>query len=74
MLNERRVFFEGAQFNLSDHYALLGFLDVHPCYAGAWRAGQAAARAGRGQLVHLRDRALLFESRQAKEILRLGNE
>ena len=74
VLNERRVFFEGAQFNLSDHYPLLGFLDVHACYGGAWRAGKAAARAGRGQLVHLRDQAIVLESRQAKEMLRLGQE
>ena len=74
VLNERRVFHEGAQFNLSDHYALLGFLDVHPCYGLSWRKGLAAARAGRGQLVQLRDRAILLESRQAKESLRLGME
>ena len=74
VLNERRVFFEGAQFHLSDHYALLGFLDVHPCYGSSWRQGQAAARAGRGQLTQLRDRAIVLESRQAKEMLRLGQE
>ena len=73
-MNERRVFFEGVQFYLSDHYPLLGFLDVHPCYGGAWRAGQAAARAGRGHLMQLRDQAIVLNSRHAKEMLRLGQE
>ena len=73
-LSERCVFFEGAQFFLSDHFPLLAFLDVHPCYGPTWRSGQIAARAGRGQLVQLRDRAILSENRQAKELLRLGRE
>ena len=53
---------------------MLGFLDVHPCYGLDWRSGQVAARAGRGQLVQLRDRAILLENRQVKELLRLGRD
>ena len=67
-------FSEGAQFYLSDHFPLLALLDVHPCYGPGWRSGQVAARAGRGQLVKLRDRAILLESRQAKELLRLARD
>lgn len=67
-------FLQNAEFDFSDHYALNGFLDVHPCYGLGWRQGQAAARAGRGQLTELRNRAIVVESKQAKEMLRLGQE
>jgi len=60
LVGQGRVFSEGVHFSLSDHSAVLGFLDVHPSHRIA-APGSEVRRDRRAALVATRDHALLEE-------------
>ena len=55
LVGQRKTFFEGHEFFLSDHHAVLGFFDCHSVFSDSGRAATAMARARRAQIVGLRD-------------------
>jgi hypothetical protein len=74
LIGEARRFFEGAEFCLSDHFGLLGYVDVHDVYGSKSRSGGMAARARRGRLAAMKDLAVQKEMVEAKALLQLGRE
>ena len=65
LVGKARIFSEGVSFSLSDHYAVLGYLDVHPCHSTDAK-GVAARRDRRGALAALRDQACVLEAAEVR--------
>ena len=72
MVGQCRFFEDGAEFFLSDHFGLLGLVDVHEAYSGT--AGTAAPRERRKALGRQRDEEALVEQRWVLERQRLGRQ
>ena len=70
LVGQSRFFRDGAEFYLSDHFGVLGLVDVHSDYSG--RAGAAAARGRRQEVGRRRDQELLVEQQTALERQRVG--
>ena len=69
LVGRPRIFSEGMQFSLSDHYAVLGYVDCHPCHAGGTKTGDV--RADRcGALAALRDQAARLEATEVRNMSR----
>ena len=75
LVGQYRFFCDGAEFFLSDHFGLLGFLDVHKAYGVCLGAsGTAVVRDRRAALARVRDREHLSEVQHCKERERVGRE
>ena len=61
LVADSRIFAQGERFALSDHAAVLGYVDVHPCYAQASTVGKRTAEDRRGALARLRNQSCLLE-------------
>ena len=72
LVGQYRFFCDGAEFFLSDHFGVLGFLDVHKAYVGG--SGTVVVRDRRAALARLRDREHLSEVQHCKERERVGRE
>jgi hypothetical protein len=73
LVGQGRVYSEGVHFSLSDHFAVLGLLDVHACHGAASR-GSALGRERRGALVSMRDHACQQEQCEVQELSRAGRQ
>jgi hypothetical protein len=73
LLGHGRVYSEGASFSLSDHFALLGFVDLHPSHRTAAH-GSEVRRERRGALAAVRDQAALQERCVVAEMSRAGRQ
>ena len=74
LIANRKVFFEGCEFFLSDHFPVVGFFECHPVFQESGRASIALAGARRSRLVALRDRRLREEQLDSFELLKRGRE
>jgi len=74
LIAQGKVFFEGREFYLSDHFGLMAYVDFNDVYAAGGRSSQIMARARRGHLVAMKDVALQKELVEAKAQLQLGRE
>ena len=73
LVGQHRVFKDGCEFFLSDHFPLLGFVDVHASYrAGVDESGVARIRAM--ALARYRDLVSAREVQNSKERERAGRE
>ena len=66
LVGQGKVFFDGREFYLSDHFGVLAYVDVGDLYASRAKQDSIAARGRRGQLVSLRDQA------QQKELVEVN--
>ena len=74
VVGNRKTFFEGSEFFLSDHHPVVGFFECHPVFRQSGRASSAMAEARRGRLVALRDLRLREEQVDCFELLKQGRE
>ena len=74
LIGQRRRFFEGAEFCLSDHFGLLIYVDASNMYPSRSKADVLAARIRRAQLVSLRDESQQKESVEVKAARQEGRE
>jgi len=73
LLGHGRVYSEGASFSLSDHFALLGFVDLHSSHQAAAH-GSEVRRERRGALAAVRDQVSLQERCVVSEMSRAGRQ
>ena len=64
-VGQSRFFRDGAEFYLSDHFGLLGLVDVHSDFSG--RAGSGAIRVRRQEVGRQRDTEVLVELQTVRE-------
>lgn len=74
LVGQGKRFFDGREFNLSDHYGVLAYVDVGDFYASLAKQDCVAARVRRGQLVSMRDQAQQRELVEAKAMRQAGCE
>ena len=67
LVGKSRIFMEGVKFSLSDHYGVLGYLDIHASHSVGSQDG-AARRERRGALVAIRDQACIFEAAEVRTL------
>ena len=65
LVNGARQFYDGKGFCMSDHYGVLGFMDVHACHGAEGAAAEAGRR--RWMLTHVRDVACAQEQGVVEE-------
>ena len=65
LVNGARQFYDGKGFCMSDHYGVLGFMDVHACHSAEGAAAEAGRR--RWMLTHVRDVACAQEQGVVEE-------
>ena len=70
----RKTFFEGFEFFLSDHHPVIGFFECHQVFQESGRASVSMAGARRARIVALRDLRLREEQVDSFELLRQGRE
>ena len=73
LVGQHRVFKDGCEFFLSDHFPLLGFVDVHESHRGDTR-DQGVGRIRTMVLARYRDLVSAREVQNAKEKERVGRE
>ena len=73
LVGQPRVFSEGVSFSLSDHFAIMGFLDVHSSHHPGRQAAEAC-RDRRGALTSLRDQSCLNEQVIITEMSKAGRQ
>jgi hypothetical protein len=61
LVGDVKIHAGGARFALSDHAAVFGYLDVHPCFGQSGLVGKANADKRRAALMQLRNQACLAE-------------
>ena len=69
-----KVFFDGAEFCMSDHFGLMAYVDAGHLYASRAKQDCLAARVRRGQLVGLRDQAQQRELVEVRAKAQAGRE
>jgi len=74
LVANRKTFFEGYEFFLSDHFPVVGFFECHPVFEESGPASIAMAGARRSRLVALRDSRLREEQLESFELLKRGRE
>ena len=72
LVGQGRRFFEGREFNLSDHFGVMCYVDVHEAYGSKGGFGGLSARARRGELVAMKDVSLQTELQEALAVLQSG--
>ena len=72
MIGTFRCFCDGASFYLSDHFGLLGFIDIHSDYRGTGAKAVSAARQRRLELGRMRLESVHAEMLWNRERERLG--
>ena len=70
----RKTFFEGWEFCLSDHHPVIGFFECCQVFQESGRASVAVAGARRARIVALRDLRLREEQVESLELLKRGRE
>ena len=74
MVGTCRTYFSGKAFFLSDHFGLLGLLDVHAAYGTAGGGDSGVARRRRHVLGSLRTESVMTERVATRERERQGEE
>jgi ATP-dependent DNA helicase PIF1 len=74
MIGACRVYCAGKGFFLSDHFGLLGLVDVHAAYGTAGGGDSEVARRRRGALGNMRDESVMAEGFLTRDRERLGEQ
>ncbi|MCP4862221.1 MAG: hypothetical protein GY902_13365, partial [Planctomycetes bacterium] len=74
LVGQRKTFYEGSEFFLSDHHPVLGVFDCHDTFRDSGRAASAMARARRARVVARRDILSREEQVSSFEWLKQGRE
>jgi hypothetical protein len=74
VVGQRKTFYEGREFFLSDHLPVLGVVDCHDSFRESGRAARSIAQSRRGRVVSLRDIWSREEQVSSLEWLKRGRE
>ena len=74
VVGNRRTFFEGCEFFLSDHFPVVGFFESHSVFQYSDSASVSMARTRRGRLAEWRDRRFREEQLESFELWKRGRE
>ena len=74
VVGQGKLFFDGSEFCLSDHFGVMAYVDVADLYASRAKQDGVAARVRRGQLVSLREQAQQKELVEARARSQAGRE
>ena len=74
LVGQGKMFFEGCEFGLSDHFGVMAYVDVDKVYASKAKQDCVTARVRRGQLVSMRDEAQQKELLEVKASGQAGRE
>ncbi|MCP4861774.1 MAG: AAA family ATPase, partial [Planctomycetes bacterium] len=74
LVGQRKTFYGGSEFFLSDHHPVLGVVDCHDTFKDSGRAASAMARARRARVVARRDILSREEQVSSFEWLKQGRE
>ena len=74
LVGQRRQFFEGKEFCLSDHFGLMAYVDVSGVYARRGKKATEAQRGNRKIIVDMRDKYSCAETNENKAQRNLGRE
>ena len=74
LIGQAKVFFEGSEFFLSDHFGVMAYVDVVDVYGSKAKQDRVAAQSRRSQLVRLRDELQQKELVEVRAMVQEGRE
>jgi len=74
LVGQGKMFFDGCEFCLSDHFGVMAYVDVGDVYASRAKQDCVTARVRRGQLVSMREQAQQKELLEVKASCQAGRE
>ena len=74
LVGKGKVFFEGSEFHMSDHYGLFGYVRAHACFGSREQKMRALAQRARVVLQATRDQSQRLEGVEVQSRLQRGRE